>query len=723
MTTPLKVVVIGGGCGAMTAAWELSDPKHGGRYAVTVYQEGWRLGGKGASGRGPSGRIEEHGLHIWLGFYENSFRMMRACHAELEAQGLGHLFGDWREAFVPEPDVGLFAPFETGGWQMWRGRFPPRPGLPGDPLPPEGQGRETWSIAGYMSGALAMVATLLMDVEVERGAPPSAADPVWPARPVADWTADELIAAARGLVGRGVFGGAVVLAQALALVEVAIRAFPQLLQGPLTRLVELVAAGVRRWAEDNLLAEDRHRHVWELVDLVMANLVGAVRFGLMTDPRGLEAVDDYDCREWLRLNGASERAVNSPFVQGLYDLAIACEDGDTAKPGVAAGQGLRGALRMFYGYRGSMFWRMRAGMGDTVFAPLYEVLRRRGVRFEFFHRLTNVGIPPGDELKPGERTHVTHLEFDVQARVKGGGPYSPLVEVAGRPCWPSEPFHDQLVEGSALKARGIDFESHWERHRAGTLRLEVTRDFDFVVLGVSVGAIPHVAKDILSRDRRWRDMVKHVKTTPTQAFQIWLTEDLASLGWKHPAHIAAGYVKPFDSWCDMAHVIPEEDWEKRPRTAVYFCGAMKDDPEAAAAPDYPLKRRAEAHASSVGFLERHAGALWPGMLDAQGNFRWEILADGTGKGAGLEGRARFDTQYWRANVNPSDRYVLSLPGSIKYRVSPLDMTYDNMTIAGDWTSCGLNSGCTEAAVMSGMLAASAISGLPKLEDITGYDHP
>ena len=67
----------------MAAAFELTRPEHAGRYEVTVYQLGWRLGGKGASGRGPAGRIEEHGLHLWMGFYENAFRLMRECYAEL----------------------------------------------------------------------------------------------------------------------------------------------------------------------------------------------------------------------------------------------------------------------------------------------------------------------------------------------------------------------------------------------------------------------------------------------------------------------------------------------------------------------------------------------------------------------------------------------------------------------------------------------------------------
>ena len=51
---PIEVVIVGGGCAGMSAAFELTRPRHQGRYRVTVYQLGWRLGGKGASGRGPA---------------------------------------------------------------------------------------------------------------------------------------------------------------------------------------------------------------------------------------------------------------------------------------------------------------------------------------------------------------------------------------------------------------------------------------------------------------------------------------------------------------------------------------------------------------------------------------------------------------------------------------------------------------------------------------------
>ena len=69
---------------AMAAVFGITDREGWqDKFDITVYQPGWRLGGKGASGRGPGGRIEEHGLHVWLGFYENAFKLLRECYAEL----------------------------------------------------------------------------------------------------------------------------------------------------------------------------------------------------------------------------------------------------------------------------------------------------------------------------------------------------------------------------------------------------------------------------------------------------------------------------------------------------------------------------------------------------------------------------------------------------------------------------------------------------------------
>ncbi|MFP5284220.1 MAG: NAD(P)-binding protein, partial [Thermoanaerobaculia bacterium] len=84
--TRQKVAVLGGGMGALSAVyWLTSQPGWQERYEITVHQLGWRLGGKGATGRNLQlhDRIEEHGYHLLFGFYENTFAMMRACFAEL----------------------------------------------------------------------------------------------------------------------------------------------------------------------------------------------------------------------------------------------------------------------------------------------------------------------------------------------------------------------------------------------------------------------------------------------------------------------------------------------------------------------------------------------------------------------------------------------------------------------------------------------------------------
>lgn len=709
----------------MTAAYELSSPEHNGRYAVTVYQQGWRLGGKGASGRGPSGRVEEHGLHVWLGFYENSFRMMRECYTALQASPEGSPFGDWQDAFLPEMDVGLFSRAGSTGWQKWAARFPPRPGLPGDPLPPAA----AYSMAGYLQQAIAMLRTLILDVDVTTSirsdSPCSSFSDAAASRGVGQ--ARDLFEAMNVLLSGGTFTGAALIVEGLGLLNSALRILPLPLETPLIRFVEELNATIRSWLEDRWISDHPKRFIWEIVDLVLAIIVGSFRFDLLHDPSGLDSIDHYECREWLRMNGASERAVQSSFVVGLYDLALAYEDGDSTKPALAAGQAIRGSLRMFFGYRGSLFWRMRAGMGDVVFAPLYELLRRRGVRFRFFHKLTNVQIPAGPPIQPGDRSHVEALDFDVQAEILENRDYAPLISVAHRPCWPSQPDFDQLVDGDRIRNDQRDFESHWYRMFTSRRRLEVKRDFDAVVLGVSIGAVPHVCSQILARDQRWATMVERVKTTATQAFQLWLNEDLSQLGWQGPPYIVSAFDKPFDTWCDMAHVIPEEAWAQRPATSIYFCGVLKDPAVLPEDSDshYPFQRANDVRDNAVAFLRNAGSAMWPQAYDASGAFRWELLADpGPSQGGGeLEGERRFLSQYWRANVNPSDRYVLALPGSLQHRISPLDPTYDNLTIAGDWTDCGFNEGCTEAAVISGRLAAHALSSSPSLAEIHGYDHP
>jgi len=706
---PVEVAIVGGGCASIAAAFELTRPEHRGRYRVTLYQQGWRLGGKGASGRGPAGRIEEHGLHVWMGFYENAFRLLRECYTELGRDPARCPLADWSDAFQPDPITGVLEPAATGHDRQWLAYFPPGGGTPGDPS----RRPKRASVTEYLVRSAQLLGALLQSAPGagREGERPAADGAVLLLEQVRRWLRWGQLATLAGTL------------EGVRLLESALAVAPGLPPQLLRELVERVGAAAHAQLESLVTADSGLRRLWDIAELVLAILRGSVRFGLVLDPRGFDAIADYDWRDWLRLNGASQRALDSPFLHSLYDLAFAYEDGDRTRPRAAASEALRCAVLAFLGYRGSFFWKMRAGMGDVVFAPFYEVLKRRGVRFRFFHRLENVHVAE----EPDGSRYVETLDFDVQARTAKGGEYSPLIDVRGIPSWPSEPDWMQLEDGERQRAEAWDFESFWDRRRLDHATLRVREDFDFVVLGIGLGAIPFVCREILARDERWCAMVSHVGTAATQAFQLWLHEPIESLGWTGPPINVTGFDARFETWADMRQLLPTEGWAVEPAAIAYFCSSLPTPRTTIDREDatYPAKERERVRASAIQFLDEEIGRLWPGAV-RDGRFRWELLVDPAtphASGPRAANESLFDTQVWTANVNPSDRYTLSLPGSSRYRISPLDRSWDNLTIAGDWTSCGLNVGCVEAAVMSGRLAAHAIAGTPALEEIAGYDHP
>ena len=70
---------------------------------------------------------------------------------------------------------------------------------------------------------------------------------------------------------------------------------------------------------------------------------------------------------------------------------FAYREGDKRRPDLATGKALQAMIRIVSEYKGAVLWKMQAGMGDTVFTPLYDVLRSRGVRVQV--------LPPGDPAR------------------------------------------------------------------------------------------------------------------------------------------------------------------------------------------------------------------------------------------------------------------------------------------------------------------------------------
>ena len=129
---------------------------------------------------------------------------------------------------------------------------------------------------------------------------------------------------------------------------------------------------------------------------IMLDFWVTVVTGLVADEvfvRGFRVLNDVDLWKWLRRHGAERLTLeHAAFVQALYDLVFAYREGDKRRPDLATGKALQAMIRIVAEYKGAVLWKMQAGMGDTVFTPLYDVLRSRGVRFRFFHQVTRLGV-------------------------------------------------------------------------------------------------------------------------------------------------------------------------------------------------------------------------------------------------------------------------------------------------------------------------------------------
>ena len=403
---PTKVAVLGGGCGGLAAAWALTaTPALRERFDVTVYERSWALGGKGASGRMPDSlgnggrgqRIQEHGLHIWFGFYVHAFRMLRGAYEE-SALASGD---DWWELpFQKCDEVSLYEQRDDGTWLRQSVHLPRRGGANrGPPTQPQ-----RLAMGRVMARTTRLLATGL---RTELGT-------AGPRRGGAGTSADgdvdgaasalEAIAAEMDSVESPVVLGAdaptvamrgrTQVLQAVAR-PVVTDAMPRLV-GELRRHVHELQAQVARPA-----ASDRVRLWRGVLELVAASLAGIVRDDVLW--RGFDPLDEEDFREWLGRHGAGETTLaQSPVLRGLYDLTFAYREGDKRRPSLAAGKGLQ-SLLMMINYEGSFMWRMRAGMGDVVFAPLYLALKRRGVKFHFFSEITKLRLMPGRPVVDAHR--------------------------------------------------------------------------------------------------------------------------------------------------------------------------------------------------------------------------------------------------------------------------------------------------------------------------------
>jgi len=683
-----RVAVLGGGASAMTTAYYLSrTPELREEYEVTVFQLGWRLGGKGASGRGPHGRIQEHGLHIFWGFYENAFSLMREAYRVMDRPPTMPL-ATFDEAFRGR-DLLAMEDFFQGLWQRWVVPFPSNARQAGE----DSSEPSSWELIEAVLRVAQQLLGKLKDL-VSRVAQPGAS---LTAQGVSTAEGERLLAEAHTQALMAAQGQA----QAHSLEGLADK-----ILGAIREFLRWLWNQIAHLIESNFL-------LYQLcvgLDFLIANLVGILADGVLT--KGFNALDGQDYREWLAKHGANPVTLRSVLTRVIYDAAMSMVDGDPDRQSIAAGSALRALLRIGLTYQGHVAYEFTASMGDAIFGPLYEACRRNGVRFEFFHRVEEVVAERGHGGKP----RITRLRIGRQVDLKDpAAGYDPFIYVKNLPCWPEKPNYDQLVQGDQLLRENIDLESFYTPWKNVAERvLEVDKDFDQVVFGIPVASVRFLCPTLLELSPAWRKMVQEVASIETQAFQLWLSKDQRALGWTVGSPLLTGYVEPLDTWADMTSLLPREGWAQpnAPLTVAYFCGPLPGPsvPPPPTERDYPARQKEQARQNAVSFLRHDIGVLWPKSTqpNSPAVFDWTLLVP-SNEGAG---EARFESQYWRANVDPSERYTLALPGTREARIRPDSTGFENLAICGDWVDNGFYIGAAEGAVISGMLAFRAVTGKP-----------
>ncbi len=313
-----KVAVLGGGVGGMTAAFELTaTPALRERFEVTVYQLGWRVGGKGASGRNAAfgDRIEEHGLHVWFGFYDNAFRLMRDAYQEV-GRVPGTPLASFEEAFVGCDQLVLYDR-QGDGWHAQSFDCPRNFMRPGDTteLP------TFWEMAATACGwALHGWRGLRSRRDGLAGPPPARFTPGWFEDLASELAADLLelpLDGAEQLLG---------LAERLAGERARGTDHSHALQAAQPGLLVRLLKGFRDWlwqvVADSCDDDPELRFYFTAIDAGVSTVAGIVEDGILE--HGFDVVNDEEWAAWLARHGAREVTIGrtpaerSPVLRAVY---------------------------------------------------------------------------------------------------------------------------------------------------------------------------------------------------------------------------------------------------------------------------------------------------------------------------------------------------------------------------------------------------------------------
>jgi uncharacterized protein with NAD-binding domain and iron-sulfur cluster len=550
----VRIAILGAGPAGLACAWLLSNPTIDGKPAwkasangappildLTVVEQHALPGGKAASVRRADShggrRIEEHGLHVLMGFYTNVLALVKQL-------GTESLLVDTPTLRVPAGAApGDVASALEIAIQPWEQRVAPAP------APPPGADLQRAKVLERSFVAMLdrstesarrplLRGTLFLGRQVQHlleshdNAPPAIESP---------FHADVL----RGLVksmqwnaggGRVWDSGETPTAASLEQMGAMARMLRQLARaamsdpdGPGDRLAaEALELGT------TILSGLQEHDLLPTCAIAEPGRLGT-DVGLADWALSLQAeFDGVTIREWLEQHGIARG-----FVSRSRLLAALTAGLFTTPDGIAAGTFIHGAARLALDFQGAPFKRMRGGTGEVLIAPMYEALNAKGVTFLF-------------------RTKVDEL-----IQVAGSDP--PRIESVSMTT-PVRKASDTLFVAapSAHWAR-----AGWTAPAQGEMQAPTTKarlEADSYVL-----ALPPFGGPLPGLPEKLAESLRKIGHRATVALQQWTDGDP-----RYPSRIVAPLPDPMRCAAAMEHLTGDEGANVC-FPPVYYCGDLDDE--------------------------------------------------------------------------------------------------------------------------------------------------
>jgi hypothetical protein len=394
-------------------------------------------------------------------------------------------------------------------------------------------------------------------------------------------------------------------------------------------------------------------------------------------------------------------------------------EGRTGRPSYGAGTAAQVVLRILGTYKGDAVWKPNAGLGEVFFAPLYEVLKARGVRFAFFHKLEEIQLTE-------DRSAVARLRFSRQVDLPREG-FEPTFAYEGLTCWPEKSPRRPVQRGEVSPDDNL--ESRWcETSVKPDAVLNQGSDFNDVILAIPLGAFKRLGgksgpcDELIRTNPRFRAMAENIGLVPSLSTQVWSSKSLLDLGGTISATAMVSGPPELQIWADMSQVLEcEPKGQDRPKSLYYFCNVFGShayrDPRAAGPAQDAVR------ALAIDWFEKYAPAFWPKATITRANgridFDWDTFEDPSNR----KGASRLDAQVVKANVDPLACCSGSAACSTGWRLKTDASGFRHLYLAGSWIDTGFNTECIEAAVMSGKQASRAICGSPAIVEGEHFMRP